>query len=199
MSSLMDAQKSLPCRAYHSCVAYCMVRSWLCSTSTKSRAKQASWSCHQGATAVEYTPNGLYEFHLPLAQQEFSSFCIAFVANSNHLLLQSHNTRAHMQHIAGIMRRWSKGGASPERMYRTLTDATYQKATNKHGRRLRDRNQRPSHILATYALLQRPGHKGNIQEMAEIIRVRLKLYIGAQLPLACHCLLHCFQSGQCSL
>jgi len=43
------------------------------------------------------------------------------------------------QAVADRLGRWSPGGASAERMYRTLTDPGYQKTTNKHGRRLNAR------------------------------------------------------------
>ena len=44
-----------------------------------------------------------------------------------------------VQAVAERLGRWSPGGASAERMYRTLTDPGYQKTTNKHGRRLNAR------------------------------------------------------------
>lgn len=45
----------------------------------------------------------------------------------------------HAQAVADLLGRWSPGGASAERMHRTLTDPGYQKTTNKHGRRLNAR------------------------------------------------------------
>lgn len=50
-------------------------------------------------------------------------------------------------------------------MYRTLTDPGYQKATNKHGRRLNKRSGTPMHVMAAHALRSLPGHEGNLTEV----------------------------------
>ena len=70
-----------------------------------------------------------------------------------------------MQAIADKLGRWSRGGASAERMYRTLTDPGYQKATNKHGRRLNKRSGTPMHVMAAFALKQLPGRAGNLTQV----------------------------------
>ena len=70
-----------------------------------------------------------------------------------------------MQAIADRLGRWSRGGASAERMYRTLTDPGYQKATNKHGRRLNKRSGTPMHVMAAFALKQLPGRAGNLTQV----------------------------------
>ena len=69
------------------------------------------------------------------------------------------------QAIADRLGRWSRGGASAERMYRTLTDPGYQKATNKHGRRLNKRSGTPMHVMAAFALKQLPGRAGNLTQV----------------------------------
>ena len=69
------------------------------------------------------------------------------------------------QGIAQRLGRWSRGGASAERMFRTLTDPGYQKATNKHGRRLNKRGGTPMHVMAAYALRQLPGREGNLTQV----------------------------------
>ncbi len=69
------------------------------------------------------------------------------------------------QAIADRLGRWSRGGASAERMYRTLTDPGYQKATNKHGRRLNKRSGTPMHVMAAHALRSLPGNEGNLTEV----------------------------------
>ncbi len=68
------------------------------------------------------------------------------------------------QAIAGKLGRWSRGGASAERMYRTLTDPGYHRATNKHGRRLNKRGGTPMHVMAAHALRQLPGMAGNLTQ-----------------------------------
>jgi len=60
----------------------------------------------------------------------------------------------------------AQGGASAERMYRTLTDPGYQKATNKHGCRLNPRSGTAMHVMATYALRQMPGAQRAAYQMA---------------------------------
>lgn len=50
-------------------------------------------------------------------------------------------------------------------MYRTLTDPGYQKATNKHGRRLNKRSGTPMHVMAAHALRALPGKEGNLTEV----------------------------------
>jgi hypothetical protein len=70
-----------------------------------------------------------------------------------------------LQGIAQKLGRWSRGGASAERMFRTLTDPGYQKATNKHGRRLNKRGGTPMHVMAAYALRQLPGREGNLTQV----------------------------------
>jgi hypothetical protein len=50
-------------------------------------------------------------------------------------------------------------------MYRTLTDPGYQKATNKHGRRLNKRSGTPMHVMAAFALKQLPGKAGNLTQV----------------------------------
>jgi hypothetical protein len=62
------------------------------------------------------------------------------------------------QVIADELGRWSRGGASAERMYRTLTDPKYQKATNKHGRRINPRKGVAMHVMAEWALRKLPGY-----------------------------------------
>jgi hypothetical protein len=69
------------------------------------------------------------------------------------------------QEIADRLGRWSRGGASAERMYRTLTDPGYQKATNKHGRRLNKRSGTPMHVMAAYGLQQLPNLEGNLTQV----------------------------------
>ncbi|CAL8463714.1 g3248 [Coccomyxa elongata] len=72
--------------------------------------------------------------------------------------------------IADRLGRWSRGGASAERMYRTLTDPGYQKATNKHGRRLNKRSGTPMHVMAAHALRTLPGKEGNLTEISDVIK-----------------------------
>lgn len=74
-----------------------------------------------------------------------------------------------LQAIATALNRFSKGGASAERMYRTLTDPEYKKSTNKHGRRLNSRKGTPMHIMAAFALRMLPNHRGNLTKIAEHI------------------------------
>lgn len=74
-----------------------------------------------------------------------------------------------MQGIADKLGRWSRGGASAERMYRTLTDPGYQKATNKHGRRLNKRSGTPMHVMAAFALKQLPGRAGNLTQVWRLL------------------------------
>eukprot|EP00884_Botryococcus_braunii_P004872 jgi/Botrbrau1/14386/Bobra.0014s0035.1 len=71
--------------------------------------------------------------------------------------------------VADRLGRWSPGGASAERMYRTLTDPGYQRSTNKHGRRINSRKCRPMHVMAAYALQQLPNRQGNLNQIAGII------------------------------
>lgn len=66
--------------------------------------------------------------------------------------------------VAERLGRWSPGGASAERMYRTLTDPTYQRSTNKHGRRINSRNCTPMHVMAAHALRQLPNQQGNLNQ-----------------------------------
>ena len=77
----------------------------------------------------------------------------------------AHVLTRRVQAIAEKLGRWSRGGASAERMYRTLTDPGYQKATNKHGRRLNKRSGTPMHIMAAHALQQLPGKEGNLTQV----------------------------------
>lgn len=72
--------------------------------------------------------------------------------------------------VADKLGRWSRGGASAERMYRTLTDPGYQKSTNKHGRRLNPRRGTPMHIMALCALRALPGQQGTLSQIASAIR-----------------------------
>lgn len=61
-------------------------------------------------------------------------------------------------------------GASAERMYRTLTDPGYSKATNPHGRRIRPRKgHTPMHVMATYSLQKLPNNEGNLTEITDLI------------------------------
>ena len=76
-----------------------------------------------------------------------------------------------MQGIADKLGRWSRGGASAERMYRTLTDPGYQKATNKHGRRLNKRSGTPMHVMAAFALKQLPGRAGNLTQVWRLLQL----------------------------
>lgn len=71
--------------------------------------------------------------------------------------------------VADLMGKWSPKGASAERMYRTLTDPGYYRATNKHGRRLNSRTSIPMYIKAVYALLQLQGHEGNLTQISDVI------------------------------
>ncbi|KAK9831475.1 hypothetical protein WJX81_008615 [Elliptochloris bilobata] len=71
--------------------------------------------------------------------------------------------------VAERLGRWSPGGASAERMYRTLTDPGYQKTTNKHGRRLNARCGTPMHIMAAFALQRLPDNEGNLTQIAQQI------------------------------
>lgn len=68
------------------------------------------------------------------------------------------------QVVAERLGRWSPGGASAERMYRTLTDPAYQRSTNKHGRRINSRNCTPMHVMAAHALRQLPNQQGNLNQ-----------------------------------
>jgi hypothetical protein len=70
------------------------------------------------------------------------------------------------QEVAHILGRWSPGGASAERMYRTLTDPGYQRTTNKHGRRLNSRKCTPMHHMAAHALRQLPNQRGNLNQVS---------------------------------
>ena len=54
-------------------------------------------------------------------------------------------------------------------MYRTLTDPGYQKATNKHGRRLNKRSGTPMHVMAAFALKQLPGKAGNLTQVCLLV------------------------------
>ena len=74
-----------------------------------------------------------------------------------------------MQAIADRLGRWSRGGASAERMYRTLTDPGYQKATNKHGRRLNKRSGTPMHVMAAFALKHLPLKAGNLTQVSNLL------------------------------
>ena len=76
-----------------------------------------------------------------------------------------------MQAVAEDLQRWSPGGASAERMFRTLTDPDYKKATNKHGRRLNSRKGTPMHVMAAYALRRMANFEGNLNQMSAIIVV----------------------------
>ena len=63
-------------------------------------------------------------------------------------------------------------GAAAERMYRSLTDPAYVKASNKHGKRINPRRGSiPTHIMAAYALCRLPGHEGNLREISQEIEV----------------------------
>ena len=74
----------------------------------------------------------------------------SFVCANTQLIVDSHG---------------AQGGASAERMYRTLTDPGYQKATNKHGCRLNPRSGTAMHVMATYALRQMPGAQREVLQM----------------------------------
>ena len=64
-------------------------------------------------------------------------------------------------------------GAAAERMYRSLTDPAYVKASNKHGKRINPRRGSiPTHIMAAYALCRLPGFEGNLREISQEIEVR---------------------------
>lgn len=64
----------------------------------------------------------------------------------------------------------SRRGSSAERMYRTLTDPSYSKSANKHGRRLNPRKgSTPMHVMATYSLQQLPDNEGNLTQITELI------------------------------
>ena len=76
------------------------------------------------------------------------------------------------QVVAQHLGRWSPGGASAERMYRTLTDPGYKRSTNKHGRRLNPRRGIPMHAMAAFALRRLDDHEGNLNQMSEEILVR---------------------------
>ena len=95
------------------------------------------------------------------------------------------------QAIADRLGRWSRGGASAERMYRTLTDPGYQKATNKHGRRLNKRGGTPMHVMAAFALKQLPGKAGNLTQVCASILAHIPVSLSAAL-LSCAC-----TPGQC--
>lgn len=71
--------------------------------------------------------------------------------------------------VANRLGRWSKGGASAERMFRTLADPQYQKSSNRHGCRLNPRTGTPMHVMVEYALQRLPGNEGNIDAIAKII------------------------------
>ena len=57
-------------------------------------------------------------------------------------------------------------------MHRSLTDDDYQRATNKHGRRLNSRRNTPMHVMAAYALRGLDSCEGNLNQMAAVILVR---------------------------
>ena len=94
-----------------------------------------------------------------------------------------------MQAIADKLGRWSRGGASAERMYRTLTDPGYQKATNKHGRRLNKRSGTPMHVMAAFALKQLPGRAGNLTQVWRL-PVTVMLWPRSPIPGTMHALLY---------
>mmetsp|Transcript_7872 Transcript_7872/g.22487 ORF Transcript_7872/g.22487 Transcript_7872/m.22487 type:complete len:507 (+) Transcript_7872:651-2171(+) len=72
--------------------------------------------------------------------------------------------------VAEKLGRGSRGGASAERMYRTLTDPAYHKSSNPHGRRLNPRKgSTPMHVMATYALQKLPNNEGNLSQIGELI------------------------------
>lgn len=72
--------------------------------------------------------------------------------------------------LAVKLGRGGRGGASAERMYRTLTDPTYHKSNNPHGRRLNPRKgSTPMHVMATYALQKLPNNEGNLSKIGELI------------------------------
>uniref|UniRef100_A0A061R5K4 Myb-like domain-containing protein n=1 Tax=Tetraselmis sp. GSL018 TaxID=582737 RepID=A0A061R5K4_9CHLO len=61
-------------------------------------------------------------------------------------------------------------GPSAERMYRTLTDPSYSRTANPHGRRLNPRKgTTPMHVMATYSLQQLPDNEGNLSQITELI------------------------------
>ena len=61
-------------------------------------------------------------------------------------------------------------------MYRTLTDPGYQKATNKHGRRLNKRSGTPMHVMAAFALKQLPGKAGNLTQVSQLLLVHERIF-----------------------
>uniref|UniRef100_A0A7S1X7U3 Myb-like domain-containing protein n=1 Tax=Tetraselmis chuii TaxID=63592 RepID=A0A7S1X7U3_9CHLO len=67
--------------------------------------------------------------------------------------------------------RGPRGGASAERMYRTLTDPAYHKSSNPHGRRINPRKgSTPMHVMASYALQRLPENEGNLSQIGDLIK-----------------------------
>lgn len=58
-------------------------------------------------------------------------------------------TAAQWEVIADRLGKWSPKGASAERVYRTITDPGYHRATNKHGRRCGGREMRAQRIAGS--------------------------------------------------
>ena len=82
-------------------------------------------------------------------------------------------TQLCLQRIAMEVGCLEGSGAAAERMYRSLTDPAYVKASNKHGKRINPRRGSiPTHIMAAYALCRLPRHEGNLREISQEIEVR---------------------------
>ena len=100
--------------------------------------------------------------------------CLAPTATSIFLSLTRY---AWLQRVALEVGLAEGSGAAAERMYRSITDPAYVKASNKHGKRINPRRGSiPTHLMAAYALGRLPNHEGNLREISKQIEVSLPLW-----------------------